>query len=331
MILECPHCATRYELDDARLTGPNPILKCSRCRHIFPAPSSEKQPPTPPSHSAGKPPPADAENLTLPFGASAWKEAEPPARDADTLVPDDGFTLGAEEPAGHTGRSRDPQPDISATADDERTVEPDAGMEPARARNGRQHRMGSSDPRRSATTRRDRSRIGPIFIFLALVAVGYALLTRALFANPVLCDRLLRRLPLIGAWGDDRLLTRSVTLSKVGGQYQRIRDRHEVFVITGTALNTAPVALHSVQIIGKLYDNAGTAVDQKTISCGNVISAKVLKDLTRQEVSILQQLSPPRRFAIDPGESSSFVIVFMDPPPGAVQFSAQVLAAQRHA
>ena len=57
--------------------------------------------------------------------------------------------------------------------------------------------------------------------------------------------------------------------------------------------------------------------------------AKVLKDLTPRELSILQKLSPPKRFMIEPGESSTFVIVFMDPPNNAVEFSAQVIAAHR--
>ena len=57
----------------------------------------------------------------------------------------------------------------------------------------------------------------------------------------------------------------------------------------------------------------------------------MLKDLTPREVSILQKLSPPKRFTIEPGESSTFVIVFMDPPRQAVEFSTQVIAAQRQA
>jgi hypothetical protein len=179
--------------------------------------------------------------------------------------------------------------------------------------------------------RRGSSTITPILIFLAIVLAGYALLTRALFASPILCDKLVGRLPLIGHLGDDRLLTRKVALSDVVGSYQRIKDGKEVFVITGKALNTAPVALRSVQIAGRLYDAGGQALDEKVIYCGNVISAKVLKDLTPRELSILQKLSPPKRFTIEPGESSTFVIVFMDPPRAAVEFSTQVAAAQHQA
>src|SRR5207249_238185 len=120
--------------------------------------------------------------------------------------------------------------------------------------------------------------------------------------------------------GDDRLLARKVALSEVLGGYQRIKNGKEVFVIAGKALNTAPVAVHSVQIAGELYNNSGGVLQQKTIYCGNVVSARVLKDLTPQEVSILQEMATPKKFAIEPGESSTFVIVFMDPPRQAVEF-----------
>jgi hypothetical protein len=115
------------------------------------------------------------------------------------------------------------------------------------------------------------------------------------------------------------------------GGYQRIKDGKAVFVITGKAMNTAPVALHGVQIAGKLFDDAGRGLDEKTIHCGNVISTKVLKDLTRRELSVLQTLSPPSKFMIEPGESSTFVIVFMDPPRSAATFTTQVVAAHRQA
>lgn len=178
---------------------------------------------------------------------------------------------------------------------------------------------------------RDRGKVRAIFVFLGLVVAGYAVLARTLFASPVLCDRVVSRLPLIGSLADDRLLTRKVALSDVVVNYQRIKDGKEVLVITGKAVNTSPVALHGVQVVGKLYDGSGRALDEKTIYCGNVISAKVLKDLTPTELSILQKLNPPKRFTIEPGESSTFVIVFMEPPRDIVEFSANVVAAQRQA
>jgi predicted Zn finger-like uncharacterized protein len=330
MIVQCPYCATSYRLDPARLTGKNPMLKCSRCRHVFAAPTSKKKGSTAPSPQRAAR--AADESLKLPFDEPTWKdEAEPgPSADLKISEPEEGFTLGVDEKAEELALPDTPVEEEAAVVapctparqqeqEEEPEQEEEAEVEP-------EDEEATQEPRRRGT-----STVTPILIFLALVLVAYALLTRALFASPRLCDKLVGRLPLIGRLGDERLLTRKVALSDVVGTYQRIKDGKEVFVITGKALNTAPVALRSVQIAGRLYDAGGQALDEKVIYCGNVISAKVLKDLTPRELSILQRLSPPKRFMIEPGESSTFVIVFMDPPRAAAEFSARVVTAQHQA
>lgn len=41
MIVKCPYCATNYNVDRRRLTGSG-MLKCSRCRHVFPSPAHQR-------------------------------------------------------------------------------------------------------------------------------------------------------------------------------------------------------------------------------------------------------------------------------------------------
>lgn len=328
MIVQCPYCSTSYEIDPARFTGKSPMLKCSRCQRTFPAPTSKKRPaPAPPV--AEEATPAADKNLTLPFDEPAWKEqTAAPSGELTVSEPDEKYTLGMEEKSEEFSLPDD-VPEEADTPMVTRTDPPridedeEEEQEQDEVERAPRRRTAAREPRR-----RESSTITPIFIFLGIVVASYGLLARALFASPVLCDRLIGRLPIIGHLGDDRLLRRKVALSDVVGNYQRIKDGKDVFVITGKALNTAPVALHSVQIAGKLYGRDGRALDEKTIYCGNVISAKVLKDLTPRELSILQKLSPPKRFMIEPGESSTFVIVFMDPPREPAEFSAQVVAAQ---
>src|SRR5262249_16992374 len=111
MIVNCPYCSTRYEVDAARLASPNPMLKCSRCRHIFPAPSSKKRAASPPA-AAAKAKQADGANLSLPFDEPGWKdEAEAPAADSfDESEPDEGFVLGTGE------RTEEQQEDVEPVA-----------------------------------------------------------------------------------------------------------------------------------------------------------------------------------------------------------------------
>ena len=300
------------------------MLKCSRCRHVFAAPTSKRRG-SPPRRGTS----AVGENLKLPFDVATWKnEAEPsPPVDLKISEPEEDFTLGVDEKPDdltlpETADERIPEEGTPVAAVRQPEEAPKRGEE-TEVESEAQDEEAAREPRRQRS-----STVTPILFFLATVVVAYGLLARALFASPVLCDKLVGRLPLIGRLGDERLLTRKVALSEVVGSYQRIKDGKEVFVITGKALNTAPVALNSVQIGGKLYNGGGQMLDEKVIHCGNAISAKVLKDLTPRELSILQKLTPPKRFEIVPGESSTFVIVFMDPPTDAAEFSAQVVAAQ---
>jgi predicted Zn finger-like uncharacterized protein len=371
MIVACPYCATRFTLDEARLAGANPMLKCSRCRHVFPAPSPKKQAPASPKGAA-----AAQESLPLPFEESGWKDEAPSVAGDDLTIsePEERYTLGADGPADDLVLPAHPAAEPDATLRDERpsarraaaasrppapagapvaaagvgaagdedgaggegesdaddaaadTLVHDAAPQPASPR-------GASRRRSARGTRRREDESGKVWVlgvFLAVVLASYAMLTRALFASPNLCDHWLSRVPLLGSMGSEHLLSRKVALSEVAGSYQRLRDGKQVFIISGKAVNTAPVALHGVQIAGKLFDSEGHEVDQKVIYCGNVISAKMLKDLTPPGISILQSLRPTKGFTIEPGESSTFVIVFMDPPPQAVEFGTQVAAAQRH-
>ena len=171
----------------------------------------------------------------------------------------------------------------------------------------------------------------PVIIFLALVVGAYAVIAWTLRANPALADSLFRKVPFISSLTEDRLLNRKIVLTDVTGGYQPIKDGQSVFVITGRALNNAPVTVRNIEIVGRLFNQSNAQLDEKTIYCGNVISMKILKSLTQREVSILQNLKPPKRFGIAPGEESTFVIVFMQPPAGVTEFSSQVVSVQRQA
>lgn len=325
MIIQCPYCTTSYQLEPARLTGKSPMLKCSRCDRIFPAPAAKaKNRPAPASSAAEDTAPAADKNLTLPFHQAAWKEEETPAGSEDLKIAEpeeEQFTLGDEDKSEEfTLPEEMPEPDAPAL------MKP--GAPHPREEDDESETSWSDDETAEAPRRRESSPVAPLLVFAGIVVAAYFVFASALLSSPALRSRVLGRLPFIGSLGADRLMTRKVALSDVVGNYQRIKDGKEVFVITGKALNTAPVGLHSVQIAGRLYANDGRALDEKVIYCGNVISAKVLRDLTPRELSVLQKLNPPKRFTIEPGESSTFVIVFMDPPRGAAEFAVRVAAAQ---
>jgi predicted Zn finger-like uncharacterized protein len=329
VIVQCPSCARRYKLDEARLSNAGARLKCSRCNYVFTTSSSspKKRSPIAPH----KPPsPRQDENLSLPFDEPVWNAAPlPPEPEPD---------IAAELDAAPGAATTDDEFQITETDDtytlgtadeEEAPPPPPVRSEAKRPRPPRPRPVARPLP---SAADLDRGKFRAILTFVAIAVLVYGGLAGTLLASPELTDRFVHGIPFVGSTlGGDRLMSRKIALSDLSGSYQRIKDGKQVFVITGKAFNSATVALQSVQIAGKLFSNDGRLLEQKTIYCGNVISAKVLKDLTPQMLSILQQLNPPKQFTIEPGASSTFVIVFMEPPEGTVEFSAQVVAAQRQA
>ena len=53
----------------------------------------------------------------------------------------------------------------------------------------------------------------------------------------------------------------------------------------------------------------------------------VLGDLDTREVTVLQRIQPPPRFAIHPGASSRFLVAFVDPPEDVARYTLEVVSA----
>lgn len=331
MIVQCPYCATRYQVDEARFNSPNPMLKCARCRHVFPAPGSKK--PGASAKSRKIPPPED-ESLTLPFDQTSWKdENDAPARAGDD--DQDGFVLGTEDQADGAGAETEAESPVEIVIEDEPELAEGSVPDDEEAADDPLPDMSFGDeddddvvPAVATAASRERNAVRAVLMFLLLVLFGYAILTRALFSSPALADRLLGPLPLIGTLTRGSQLARDISLLEVRGVFQKLKSGKDVFVITGDAVSAAPVTLSSVEIRGQLLDAEGKVLAEKRIYCGNVVSAKILNNLTPREVSVLQKLAPPKQFAIKPGDSAGFVIVFTDPPSDAVELSAEVVEAR---
>lgn len=102
-----------------------------------------------------------------------------------------------------------------------------------------------------------------------------------------------------------------------------------MFVISGTAINTASRPLRNIRIEGTVFDSGGRALQQETITCGGMDARRLLQGLSLREVEMLGKVEPSRKFHLDPGETTTFAIVFTNPPSGAADFSARVASAQR--
>ena len=174
------------------------------------------------------------------------------------------------------------------------------------------------------TTMKASAGFGTIVRMLGTAVAGFAVLALVLRADPERTGAWLSRLPLAGAtFTHDRNLARKVELRNVHGNFQRLRNARRVFVIAGEARNNSPVTIERIEVAGVLYGLGGGELDQRVVTTGN---RTTLTDLSEAEIVLLQNLDPA--IALAPGETTPFLIVFLEPPRELREFSSRVLTVR---
>lgn len=165
-----------------------------------------------------------------------------------------------------------------------------------------------------------------IGLFGALLLI-YSLLTLMYQAQPKTIEAAIKTIPWLGsAVLRNNHLRHGISLQSLRPGFQTIQGNREVFVLSGVAVNRNPVSVREVRVEGHIFNAEGKEIDRQIISLGNAISSKILRDLTSQEISILQKLNPQKRFEILPDESAGFVIVFLRPSTEVKNFSCRILS-----
>lgn len=356
MVIECPHCGTRFRFDGRQLSDSRSMLKCARCRRVFPAPGH-----TAAARRPKRPPPDD--NLSFEFDDDdEWRAPEL----TSAPVSEDAFLLN--EPARDRGaapaaRPRRARPARSAAAQAElRFDDPPEAADTTADTNGdgdgdaeldgevavaphsapveeEDDGIGTPDPEEEFTLGEPPARPEPVrggisvrsvFVFLVVVVGGYGALTAALLDDPDWSRKLTQTLPVIGSTLKEAAVGSEIALVDVQGRYERTKDGKAVFVVTGRAINHSADPLRGVQILASLYDDSNRAVGQQLISCGNALEARI-RELSVHQVSILRSIKPPADLGMEPGDGCPFVTIFLDVPNGATTFSTEVVRAQRYA
>lgn len=162
-----------------------------------------------------------------------------------------------------------------------------------------------------------RTLVGSTFLF--------ALLSIYLFTHRGRVAGFLAEIPVVGPeLTAKRLSPAHVQLTDVHGTYARVQGDALVFVVTGTAVNNAPVPVHAVEIQARI---SGTKEERQIVYAG--AAPHDVRDLSAREIDLLQTLRPPRNWRLLPGEDGDFLVAFVDPPVPLKEFSAQVVAVER--
>ena len=102
-----------------------------------------------------------------------------------------------------------------------------------------------------------------------------------------------------------------------------MRGDQLVFVISGTAVNRAAVAVQGIQVQGFV---SGAETRRQTIFCG--AAPREVHDLSLREIALLQTIEPPRDWSLGPGEQAAWRVVFPSPPTDLREFGAEVVAVR---
>jgi predicted Zn finger-like uncharacterized protein len=334
MIIECPHCLTRFRLDPAQLSDSRSMLKCARCRRVFPAPGRSSS-----AHPRTKSP-SPQQNLSFSFedDDDEWRAPElTPEHVSEEEFPLNASDVEAEPPPPQLGGARtagDSEPTIVAPG--RRATTPERRAAPRRpvqeeldlVRDDDRFDIDDDDEAAPLARQGGGISVRSVFVFLALIVCGYGALTWTLLDDPDWAGRLTQTVPLIGKEVRDRTVGQDVALIEVNGRYERTKEGKLVFVVTGKAVNHSAESLAGVQIVSRLYDPTQRPVGEQITACGNPMETRI-SDLSIHQAAILRGIKPPPEFAVQPGGQCPFVAIFLDVPTTVETFSTEVVRARR--
>ena len=169
----------------------------------------------------------------------------------------------------------------------------------------------------------------PYISLFGILLLTFSLLTLIYQAQPARMEAYLRSIPLFGSViFKNNHLRQGVVLESLRSGFQKILGGRQVFVITGKISNRNPVSVREIRLEGLIHTARGKEIGRQTISVGNPISSKLIRDMTVREIAILQRLKPQKRFEIAPDGSAAFTIVFLKPAKGIKAFSCRVLSTK---
>jgi predicted Zn finger-like uncharacterized protein len=347
MIVQCPSCHTTYRVSDNLITNANPTFRCSRCKHVFVIAVKPAPPAVEPEAKRPSPQPAsENQELNFPFPPAEPPQPPPLSRD-DSVVrfePDETTKPPAEieEPSTDAPRGADswsiaPPPPakeqpFTMIAKEEPAPVVKAPTRPPASREERPQLIAKPTPAteppvdspldQPLSTAPYLALCAALFVFFSIVALAYK-------AQPAPVERLLKKIP----WLNSSLfrsshLRRGITIQAVVTRFQRIQGNKDVFVVSGRTVNHNPVKVREVRVEGYTFGGDGKIIEQQTTMVGNAISAKIVRDLSKEDIAALQNQPPVKRFELPPEESSSFAIVFFKSSGDIKSFSFRVVSAE---
>lgn len=184
------------------------------------------------------------------------------------------------------------------------------------------------NPRRDRRSRRrnERSPMRPILVGVATVLAGFLALSALLRQRPELAIGRLAAVPLLGRLvGGDRSRLARLQVTGLESASDRIKGDRPALVVSGKVHNGTGETLRLIEIEARLF--ADDVERRRLFAYAANQPRKTIHDLSAEEIVMLLRLEPSSRFAVRPGESVGFLLVFPDPPANTTEIHCRIVDA----
>jgi predicted Zn finger-like uncharacterized protein len=354
MIVQCPECTTKYNLDESRIGHDGTKVRCTRCKSVFtvfrPQPAEPEAPAAAPlkeapAAPAAKPPVDDF--LEDDFG-DMFKDAPAVAEPGPAPKPAVDASLEDElEALLDSGRAKPaPRPAVRDTIEDDLTAMLEERM--AKAAPSRpvdrdmladlegafqQPLVGSSDsdPLRDedvpAAKAKKSGKTGLLLLLLLLLLAGAG--AGVYFLKPGLLGLGTEPpAPPAAPGAAPREGAAQIALENVRQYFVPNEKEGQLFIIEGKAVNRFPEARELIRLKASLFDSQGQEVAAQEFMCGNVVSLYQLQVSSKADIEAALTAKVgilTNNTNIQPGASVPFMTVFFHAPESVEEFGLEVL------
>ncbi len=315
-----PRAAATIPRQDYALAPPPPPPSPLRPRPASAAAARSARPPSAAEHdnplarSFADEEPRTAENLSFDFS-----EAEEQHQQGEANEPEDRYE-----------RWQVGDPDTEPVQ--EPPLTPEMSRYQARRAAIAQANRGMEKPSPAPQTEeRERVRSSSFFLgLMALIVIGFAFLTFILGFSTSFSRELLSQLPVIGGEFTAAAPPRQspISLSDVHAEYRVLDSHRRALIVSGVAENHGDAPLHTIQLGVSLVDGDQRPVLSQAVFCGELVSPKIVSQMTPHELQFFQKLAPPKNFLLKSGDSTPFFVMFINPPPIVANFQVSILKAE---
>jgi predicted Zn finger-like uncharacterized protein len=356
MLVQCPECTTKYNLDDSKIGHDGSKVRCSRCKNVFTvfrpvsddaatasvseeelsfgaAPAPEMQ-----RGKGEEAAPTDSFEDDLEAMFRETKAAPQAKKVADAFEDDLAAMLEEKKIKAPQPAARDddglsallddpkPKPAPKSSVDEEMLADLEGAFQQPLTgpSSGDSFASTESGPEKSKKSGKTGIVVGLVVLLLACALGGIYFLKPGLIglgpAAPGTPATAPDTLPKEGA--------AQIALENVRQYFVPNEKEGQLFIIEGKAVNRFPEARELIRIKASLFDNQGTEVAMQEFMCGNVVSLYQLQVSTRADIEAALTAKVgilTNNTNIQSGASVPFMAVFFQTPDTVEEFGLEVI------